>query len=185
MLGASSVSLGKRAPVRAAAAKKLDHDPEPNAAEALVKAAGDKDLHVRAAALEAITLREAPSLIPRINAALDDGKDVVRFTAAACVAHLSGLPEKTHVPSTASHNRPFGESSVARGRSRRKNGNFDARRKPFRTVDALRGLLVVGFLRLKNVGNEFLRVAVDNGKPGALHLHHDAMAFLEHMVCRV
>jgi len=50
---------------------------------------------VRAAALEAIALREDPSLIPKISAALDDGKNVVRFTAAACVAHLSGLPDKT------------------------------------------------------------------------------------------
>jgi len=49
---------------------------------------------VRAAALEAIALREDPSLIPKISAALDDGKNVVRFTAA-CVAHLSGLPDKT------------------------------------------------------------------------------------------
>ena len=33
-------------PVRAAAAKKLAHDPEPDAGEALVKAAGDKNVSV-------------------------------------------------------------------------------------------------------------------------------------------
>jgi len=48
---------------------------------------------VRAAALEAIALRGDPSVVPKISAALDD-KDVVRFTAAACVAHLSGQPGK-------------------------------------------------------------------------------------------
>jgi len=87
------VTKNDSSPVGAAAAKKLAHDPEPDAAEALVKAAGDKNLQVRAAALEALALREDRSLIPKISAALDDEKDVVRFTAAACVAHLSGLPE--------------------------------------------------------------------------------------------
>ncbi len=91
-----TVTKNDSSPVRAAAAKKLAHDPEPDAAEALVKAAGDKNLAVRAAALEAIALREDRSLIPRISAALDDDKDLVRFTAAACVAHLSDPPEKTN-----------------------------------------------------------------------------------------
>jgi len=59
-----------------------------------VKAASDKNLAVRAAALEAIALRGDPSVVPKISAALDDDKDVVRFTAAACVAHLSGQPGK-------------------------------------------------------------------------------------------
>jgi HEAT repeat protein len=81
--------------LRAAAAKQLAHDPEPDAADALVKAASDKNLAVRAAALEAIALRDDRSLVPRISAALDDEKDLVRFTAAACVVHLSSLPEKT------------------------------------------------------------------------------------------
>ena len=47
---------------------------------------------LRAAVLEAIALRGAPSLLPKISPALEDDKDVVRFTAAACVARLSGLP---------------------------------------------------------------------------------------------
>ena len=91
-----TVTKNDSSPVRAAAAKKLARDPAPDAAEALVKAAGDKNLQVRASALEAIALREDPSLIPKISAALDDEKDVVRFTEAACVAHLSGLHDKTN-----------------------------------------------------------------------------------------
>jgi hypothetical protein len=83
-------------PLRAAAAKQLAHDPEPDAADALVKAAGDKSWTVRAAALEAIALRGDRSLVSKISAALDDDKDVVRFTAAACVARLSALPVKTN-----------------------------------------------------------------------------------------
>lgn len=89
-----TVTKDDSSPLRAAAAKKLAHDPEPDAAEALVKASSDKNLAVRAAALEAIALRDDPSLLPRISAALDDDKDVVRFTAAACVAHLSGRAAK-------------------------------------------------------------------------------------------
>lgn len=90
-----TVTKNDSAPIRAAAAKKLAHDPEPDAGEALVKASGDKDWRVRAAALDAIALREDASLIPKIASAMDDKNDVVRFTAAACIARLSGLPEKT------------------------------------------------------------------------------------------
>ena len=90
-----TVTKNDTAPIRAAAAKKLAHDPEPDAGEALVKAAADKDWKVRAAALDAIALREDASLISKIASAMDDKNDVVRFTAAACIAHLSGLPEKT------------------------------------------------------------------------------------------
>jgi len=89
-----TVTKNDSSPVRAAAAKKLAHDPEPDAAEALVKAASDKNWQVRAAALEAIAERGDHTLMPKITGALDDEKDVVRFTAAACVAHLSELPAK-------------------------------------------------------------------------------------------
>ena len=92
-----TVTKNDSSPVRAAAAKKLAHDPEPDAGEALVKAAGDKNLRVRSAALEAIALRGDKSLARRITAALDDDKDLVRFTAAACVAHLSELPEQSNL----------------------------------------------------------------------------------------
>lgn len=95
-----TVRKNDSSPVRAAAAKKLAHDPEPDAGEALVKAAGDKDWKVRAAALDAIALRDDPSLGSKIASALDDKNDVVRFTAAACVAHLSGLPGKANSSAT-------------------------------------------------------------------------------------
>lgn len=90
-----TVTKNDSAPVRAAAAKKLAHDPEPDAGEALVKAVADKDWKVRAAALDAIALREDASLVSRIASAMDDNNDVVRFTAAACIAHLDSIPKKT------------------------------------------------------------------------------------------
>ena len=90
-----TVTKNDSSPIRAAAAKKLAHDPEPDAAEALARASGDKNWRVRAAALDAIALREDASLISRIVFALDHKNDVVRFTPAACVAHLSEVPEKT------------------------------------------------------------------------------------------
>jgi len=91
-----TVTKNDSSPIRAAAAKKLAHDPEPDAGEALARAAADKNWRVRAAALDAIALREDASLVSRIVSALEDKNDVVRFTAAACVAHLSGRFEKTN-----------------------------------------------------------------------------------------
>lgn len=96
-----TVTKNDASPLRAAAAKKLAHDPEPDAGEALARAAADKDWKVRAAALDAIAVREDASMVPRIASAMDDKNDVVRFTAAACVAHLSGLPEKRRAPEAA------------------------------------------------------------------------------------
>jgi len=91
-----TVTKNDSSPVRAAAAKQLAHDPDPGTAKALVKATTDKNWQVRAAALEALSQRGDSSLVPQIAASLDDVKDVVRFSAAACVAHLSEIPtEKT------------------------------------------------------------------------------------------
>jgi HEAT repeat protein len=87
-----TVKKNDSSPVRAAAAKKLAHDPNPDSVEALLTATKDKNWTVRAAALEAIAQRGDRSLVPKVAAALDDEKDVVRFTAAARVAHLSNLP---------------------------------------------------------------------------------------------
>jgi hypothetical protein len=87
-----TVTKNDSSPVRAAAAKQLAHDPDPGTAKALIKATTDKNWQVRAAALEAISQRGDSSLVPQIAASLDDLKDVVRFTAAACVAHLSERP---------------------------------------------------------------------------------------------
>src|SRR5215470_5835137 len=55
-------------------------------------------------------------------------------------------------------------ASVCRSRGRSEYGNLHARREAFRAINALGGFLVVRFLRFKNVGDEFLRVAVDKGK---------------------
>jgi HEAT repeat protein len=90
-----TVTKNGSSPVRAAAAKRLAHDPSPDVAGALVKATTDKNWAVRASALEAIAQRGDRSLVPKIAAALDDDKDLVRFTAAACIAHLSGSSPKT------------------------------------------------------------------------------------------
>jgi HEAT repeat protein len=89
-----TVSKDDASPIRSAAAKKLAHDPEPSAGEALVIATQDKNWGVRAAALEGISERDDKSLVPKIVLSLDDEKDVVRFTAAACIVHLSGLSVK-------------------------------------------------------------------------------------------
>jgi HEAT repeat protein len=89
-----TVTKDDSSPVRAAAAKKLGHDPSPDSGEALVAATTDKNWTVRAAALEAIAERGDRSLVAKITAAMDDDKELVRFMAAACVAHLSDLPLK-------------------------------------------------------------------------------------------
>jgi HEAT repeat protein len=87
-------------PVRAAAARILAHDPDPASANALIDATQDKNWVVRQAALEAIAERGDRSLIPKIVPALDDDKDEVRFTAAACVVRLSAMPAKRRVPAS-------------------------------------------------------------------------------------
>jgi HEAT repeat protein len=85
-------------PIRAAAAKKLAHDPDPETAKALIAATTDKNWMVRAAALEAIAERGDRSLIPKVAPTLDDDKDEVRYAGAACIARLSALPAKHRVP---------------------------------------------------------------------------------------
>jgi hypothetical protein len=80
--------------IRAAAAKKLAHDPNPASAEALVNATEDKSWIVRAAALDAIAQRGDKSLLPQIGGSLKDTKDDVRYMAAACIVHLSDLGGK-------------------------------------------------------------------------------------------
>jgi HEAT repeat protein len=85
-------------PVRAAAAKKLAHDPDPRSADALVDATHDKTWMVRAAALEAIAQRGDKSLASKVAPSLDDTKEEVRYTAASCVIHLSDLPARHKEP---------------------------------------------------------------------------------------
>jgi hypothetical protein len=88
-------------PVRAAAAKKLAHDPDPASGKALVAATQDKNWVVRQAALEAIAERGDRSLVPQIKTSLEDDKDEVRFTAAACVVRLTTKTVKRNGPVTA------------------------------------------------------------------------------------
>jgi hypothetical protein len=80
--------------VRAAAAKKLAHDPNPASAEALVSATEDKSWIVRAAALDAIAQRGDKSLLPKISGSLKDTRDDVRYMAAASIVHLSDVGGK-------------------------------------------------------------------------------------------
>ena len=77
--------------VRAAAAKKLAHDPNPASVEALLNATEDKSWIVRAAALDAIAQRGDKSLLPKIGGSLSDTRDDVRYMAAASIVHLSDL----------------------------------------------------------------------------------------------
>jgi HEAT repeat protein len=78
-------------PVRAAAAKILAKDSDPKSGEALVEASSDKSWLVRAAALDALCHRGDPSVLPQVEAELDDDKDVVRLTAAAATIHLHDI----------------------------------------------------------------------------------------------
>jgi HEAT repeat protein len=77
-------------PVRAAAAKVLVDDPDPDASQTLVEIAiGDKSELVRAAALESLARRGDIKMIEKLAPALDDEKDTVAYTAAAAIIRLS------------------------------------------------------------------------------------------------
>ena len=81
-------------PLRAAAAKKLAQDPDPDSTKALIKAAGDKQWLVRAAALESLALRGDPSAAKTAALYLYDDRDEVRYTAAGAVVRLSAKERK-------------------------------------------------------------------------------------------
>ncbi|MBZ5660150.1 MAG: HEAT repeat domain-containing protein [Acidobacteriia bacterium] len=76
-------------PIRAAAARMLANDPDPESGQALVKAVSDKNWLVRTAALEAIARRGDPELRDAIVPATMDDNTSVRCTAAAAVIRLS------------------------------------------------------------------------------------------------
>lgn len=76
------------APVRAAAALALAHDPDERSAKALVIATGDKDWIVRVAAIRAIGLRDDASLARELKIPMADQRPEVRFTAAASIIRL-------------------------------------------------------------------------------------------------
>src|SRR6187402_185938 len=56
------------------------------------------------------------------------------------------------------------------------------RRLLARSKYPLRGLLKIGILCEEDIRHELLRIAVDEREPGALHLDHDPVSFLEHVV---
>ena len=78
-------------PVRAAAARVLAKDPDPKSGEALIQAASDKSWLVRVAALDSLSHRADPGVIPKIESSLTDEKSAVRFTGAAAIIHLSDI----------------------------------------------------------------------------------------------
>jgi HEAT repeats len=66
-------------PVRAAAAKVLTKDPDPETTKALVDAVDDKSWVVRAAALEALAGRGDPSVLDTVEFYMSDDKDAVKY----------------------------------------------------------------------------------------------------------
>ena len=94
------LSKDESSPVRAAAARALAKDPDPQSAKALGEAVGDKSWIVRKAALDALAKRGDPKLLKPAIAAMEDQKEIVMYTAAAVVVHL------TDVTSGRSRNRP-------------------------------------------------------------------------------
>jgi HEAT repeat protein len=82
-------------PVRAAAARVLADDHDPDTAAGLADAAvNDKSELVRVAALEAVARRGDPAYIGKIAPAMSDEKDPVRYTAAAAVVRLAAISER-------------------------------------------------------------------------------------------
>jgi HEAT repeat protein len=77
--------------VQAAATKVLAKDPDPSSGKALVAATEDQSWLVRAAAFDALARRGDAGLLPELKPGLNDEKEVVKFTAAATVIHLSSL----------------------------------------------------------------------------------------------
>lgn len=79
-------------PVRAAAARVLAGDPDPDTTAGLADAAvNDKSELVRIAALEAVARHDDPAYIGKIAPAMADEKDPVKYTAAAAVARLTAI----------------------------------------------------------------------------------------------
>jgi HEAT repeat protein len=79
----------EEASAKAVAARFLAADKDPQSGEALVQALSNKSWIVRQAALEAIAKRADPSLLEKTQKAMSDGKDNVRYTAAATVIRLT------------------------------------------------------------------------------------------------
>ncbi len=93
-----TITKDDTSPLRAAAAKKLAHDPDPDSTKALIKAAGDKQWLVRAAALEALALRGDSSAAKTASLYVYDDQNEVKYTAAAAVIRLSAKEKKKIEP---------------------------------------------------------------------------------------
>lgn len=77
-------------PVRAAAAKVLGDDPDPDIDNTLLDVViNDKSEIVRVAALEAIARRNHPAMIGKVAPILNDDSDPVKYTAAAAILRLA------------------------------------------------------------------------------------------------
>lgn len=81
-------------PVRAAAARALAQDPDPASAHALADAVGDKSWIVRKAAIDALAKRNDPNWLKAVIPAMTDEKDIVMYTGAAAVIHLTDVPAR-------------------------------------------------------------------------------------------
>jgi HEAT repeat protein len=85
-------SESSSSPVRAAAARALAEDTDPQSGRALADAANhDKNWIVRAAALGAIAKRGDSSLLQAAELDMSDDKEAVKYTAAAATLHLMDL----------------------------------------------------------------------------------------------
>lgn len=85
-------------PVRAAAATVLADDADPHSGQALVKSCSDKSWIVRVAALDALARRGDQAFLKDIEPHTADEKDRVRYTAAAAIIRLSGVPPPAIAP---------------------------------------------------------------------------------------
>jgi HEAT repeat protein len=94
------VRMDDVSPIRAAAAKMLANDPDPESGQALVRATSDKNWIVKTAALEAIAKRGDPQLLDGIVPAMADDNTSVRCTAAAAVIRLSTLASVKKSPAS-------------------------------------------------------------------------------------
>ncbi len=81
-------------PVRAAAARALAKDADPASAQALADAVGDKSWIVRKAAIDALAKRNDPNWLKAVIPAMADEKDIVMYTGAAAVVHLTDAPAR-------------------------------------------------------------------------------------------
>jgi len=89
-----TITKDDSSPVRAAAARELATDPDPETAEGLAdEAVDDKNELVRTAALEALARRQDPAYVDKIVPAMSDEKDSVKYTAAAAVLYLTAIAQ--------------------------------------------------------------------------------------------